>query len=133
MATNNFIKVTPKGAKEPRIVLASLKNFYLSQGAKVEAATLEEVYAAEPALRPKQAAPAQQVVDHAVVEQLRKGEAYLKGQIAERDTIIKGHEATIAELREKLAANETALREAEALVESLRNPAPKGGRKADAE
>lgn len=45
-----FIKVTPRGSTEPRIVLASLKTFYISQGAKVEDATPEEVYAAEPHL-----------------------------------------------------------------------------------
>lgn len=46
-----FIKVTPRGSTEPRIVLASLKTFYISQGAKVEDATPEEVCEAEPHLR----------------------------------------------------------------------------------
>ena len=143
MSMSKYIKITLKGEKEPRFVLGTLKNFFLSQGAKVETATDEEVYAAEPALRPKPApAPAKAGVDPAVVEQLRKGEAYLKEQIAERDKFIKTqeeaikeHEATIADLREKLAASNSALKEAEALVESLRNSAAtaKGSKKADAE
>lgn len=29
-----YIKVTPKGESAPRIVLASLKNFYIAQGTK---------------------------------------------------------------------------------------------------
>ena len=41
---SKFIKVTPKGDTKPRIVLANLKAFYLSQGAKVEIPTDEEVY-----------------------------------------------------------------------------------------
>ena len=48
---STFIKVTPKGEQAQRYVRASLKPFYLSQGAKVEPATEEEFYAAEPAER----------------------------------------------------------------------------------
>lgn len=51
MATK-YIKVTLLGENTPRYVLASLKAFYLSQGATVEPATDDEVFAAEPAYRP---------------------------------------------------------------------------------
>lgn len=46
-----FIRVTPKGEKKSRIVLANLKAFYQSQGAAVEEVSDEEAYAAEPAYR----------------------------------------------------------------------------------
>lgn len=45
------------GAKNNRDVLASLKAFYLSQGATVEPATDDEVFAAEPAYRPAPPTP----------------------------------------------------------------------------
>lgn len=56
MATK-YIKVTLLGEKTPRYVLASLKAFYLSQGATVESATDDEVFAAEPAYRPAPPTP----------------------------------------------------------------------------
>lgn len=56
MATK-YIKVTLLGENTPRYVLASLKAFYLSQGATVVPATEDEVFAAEPAYRPAPPTP----------------------------------------------------------------------------
>lgn len=48
-----FIRVTLKGEKKSRILLANLKAFYQSQGAVVEEVSDEEAYAEEPAYRDK--------------------------------------------------------------------------------
>lgn len=91
---SKFIKVTQKGEKEPRYVRASLKPFYLSQGAKVEPATEEEFYAAEPAERfagsDKNDALAKQVEE-------------LKTRIAAYEQEIAEHKQTIENLRAALA------------------------------
>ena len=43
MSKSKYIKVTLKGEKNGRVVLASLKPFFLSQGAKIEEPTPEEI------------------------------------------------------------------------------------------
>ncbi len=93
---SKFIKVTPKGETSPRIVLASLKNFYIAQGAKIETPTDEEVYAVEPNERPaaKQPATGADQADQA--------------------------QQTIAELREKLATSEAEVAEGERVINDLR-------------
>ena len=48
MSQSKYIKVTPKGEKEGRVVLDSLKSFFVSQGAKIETPTQEEIEAAFP-------------------------------------------------------------------------------------
>lgn len=44
----NFIKVIPKGENKPIILRAACKDFYVSQGAKVEEATEDEIKVAYP-------------------------------------------------------------------------------------
>lgn len=80
-----FIKVTPKGETTPRIVLASLKAFYISQGAKIETPTDEEVYAVEPGERPAECIASQT----AEIERLQ--------------TAVDNANKTIASLKERLA------------------------------
>lgn len=46
--TKQFIKVTPKGAKAPIIMRAACMQFYVSQGAKIEEPTMEEIRKAFP-------------------------------------------------------------------------------------
>ena len=126
MATK-FIKVTPKGETAPRIVMATLKPFYLSQGAKIEEPTPEEVYAAEPTERPA-AAPAQPTNDQATevatlkeqIANISKANAELAERATQDQLTIQQQATEIAELREKLAANDTAIAEAEKVIENLK-------------
>lgn len=129
MANSKYIKVTPKGETKPRIVLASLKQFFISQRAKVEPVTDEEVYQLEPALRPaRPAAPAPAPAQTAAeadkalkaVAELKKENLQLQKGIETKDAVIKEHEDLIAELREKLAASEAALTETENALEATR-------------
>lgn len=126
MANNKFIKVTPKGEKEPRIVLATLKSFYLSHGAKIETPTDEEIYQAEPSERPR--TTASETASRASVYAEQKSEIKeLRHAIdtldqdnkAKQETIAQ-QAAEIAELREKLAASEAALTETENALEAAR-------------
>jgi hypothetical protein len=139
MANSKYIKVTPKGETKPRIVLASLKQFFISQRAKVEPVTDEEVYQLEPALRPaRPAAPApgpaqtaQAAAEAAkalqAIAELKKENLHFKEQNGELEKTIDGlqgdvkeKDELIAELREKLAASEAALTETENALEAAR-------------
>lgn len=135
---SKYIKVTPKGETKPRIVLATLKNFFISQGAKVENPTDEEVYALEPALRPRtdpvaQTAPVAQSAETARVKalnaELEKTIDGLRKEVAERDQTIKEQAETIESLREKVQAGETALAETEAALEAAHKELAKSSKK----
>ena len=129
---NKFIKVTPKGEKQPRIVLATLKAFYLSQGAKVEIPTDEEVYAAEPTERPRNTAPAQPTADQAKeIELLRKANTAYEERDANLRKTIEQQAAELADLRGKLEAAETTITESEKVIENLRKELAKTETKAN--
>lgn len=133
---SKFIKVTPKGEKEARIVLATLKDFYLAQGAKVETPTDEEVFAAEPTERLRTAAPA--CADQAdtigklqaQIAEVSKANAELAEHATQDQLTIQQQAAELAELREKLAASETALTETEKALEAARKELSKTKTKA---
>lgn len=128
---SKFIKVTPRGEKEPRIVLATLKNFYLAQGAKVEIPTEEEVFQAEPTERPRAITHAQDADQTKEIELLRKANADYEKRDAELRKTIDQQAAELAELREKLAASETALTETEKALEAARKELAKPRTKAE--
>lgn len=136
---SKFIKVTPKGEKEPRIVLATLKPFYLSLGAKVEIPTDEEVYAAEPTERPRTTAPANAdkasvyAEQKAEINELRKAIDTLDQDNKAKQETIAQQAAELTELREKLAANEAALAETEKALEAARKELAKPAKKTAAE
>lgn len=123
---SKFIKVTPKGETQPRIVLATLKPFYLSHGARVETPTEEEVYQAEPTERPRAAAPASAnqtnvyAEQKAEIKELRKAIDTLDQDNKAKQETIAQQAAELADLREKLAASETALTETEKALEAAR-------------
>lgn len=131
---SKFIKVTPKGEKEARVVLATLKPFYLSQGAKVETPTEEEVYQAEPTERPRTAAPASANQADTIsklkaqVAEVSQANAELADKDLQSQTTIQQQAAELAELREKLAASETALTETEKALEAARKELNKKGK-----
>lgn len=96
---SKFIKVTPKGEKEPRYVRASLKPFYLSQGAKVEPATEEEFYSAEPAEQSTGSNKLTEMDFHVLNKQLEE----LKSRIDTYEEQIAEKQQTIEKLRVALA------------------------------
>ena len=95
MAT--YIKVTPKGDTKSHIVLATLTDFYISQGAKIEEPTQEEVYAAVPQERPaRAAAPQEPRTDHvAIIAQQKEDIKGLRHAIDVLDQDIKTKDETI--------------------------------------
>ena len=105
---SKYIKVTPKGETTPRIVLANLKTFYIAQGAKIETPTDEEVFALEPAER-QQVQQVPNAEQNAELARLRKENSELTLANAELGSHAADDQMTIADLKSKLAAAETAL------------------------
>lgn len=120
MAQTKFIKVTEKGAKEPRIVLATLKNFFIGQGAKVEIPTDEEVWAAEPSERPINVPAPAEKANTAELKRVKTLNAELEKTIDALQAKVKEHEATIETLNATIQANETTISESEQVIEGLR-------------
>lgn len=117
---SKFIKVTPKGETSPRIVLASLKTFYIAQGAKIETPTDEEVYAVEPNERPADKQPAANADQAAEIARLQKEVAEAQQARADLQSQADQAQHTIAELREKLATTEAEVAEGERVINDLR-------------
>lgn len=134
MANQKYIKVTLKGETKSHIVLATLKNFYISQGAEIEHPTDEEVYAAVPQERPAVARPAnfaQSIANAAEaaaeaartakeIVELKKENAELKAKNEKHAAEAKEYGEEIAKLREQIAAQETTITESEQVIEGLR-------------
>lgn len=130
MSNSKYIKVTPKGEKEGRVVLASLKSFFVSQGAKIEEPTPEEIAAEFPEERKKivvvgASAQPQPAVNATIAEQ--------KATIEKQAETIKALEEelkTVKEEREKaneqISALGKSLEESEQLIAKLRADAEKG-------
>lgn len=130
MSQSKYIKVTPKGEKEGRVVLASLKSFFVSQGAKIEQPTQEEIEDAFPEERKHSVAsaqprPSQPEVNATITEQ--------KTTIEKQAETIKALEdelKTVKEEREKayeqVAALGKSLEESKQLIAKLRADAEKG-------
>lgn len=113
---SKFIKVTPKGEKTSHIVLATLKNFYISQGAKVEIPTDEEIFQAEPNERQSRPVAEADEATKQIKNDLKEALAIIK----EKDATIEEQAQALADLREKLAATEVAVTESEKVIEGLR-------------
>lgn len=130
MSQSKYIKVTPKGEKEGRVVLASLKSFFVSQGAKIEQPTQEEIEAAFPeerkvGARSAQPQPSQPEVNATIADQKTTIERQ-----AELITKLEEELKAVKEEREKayeqVAALGKSLEEADQLIEKLRGDAEKG-------
>lgn len=127
MAESKYIKVTPKGEKEGRIVLGSLKSFFVSQGAKIETPTQEEIAAAFPEEARKGSATSAQpvpAVNATIAEQ--------KATIEKQAQTIKTLEAELKEATEErekayeqVAALGKSLEESEQLIAKLKGEAGK--------
>ena len=105
MSKSKYIKVTPKGEKKGRVVLASLKPFFLSQGAKIEEPTPEEI-----ALEFPETAEAEKQ------QTAKQAEA----QIAELNETIKSKDENIAELESKITGLEASIKESDELIAKLK-------------
>ena len=111
MNLKQFLKVTPKGGGRAVVVPAANRDFYLSQGAKIETPTEAEVsaqfpeYAArakrdaerEEAIRQREAGRVNRTAAPANTDAKRI--AYLEAQVKERDERIAALESENAQLR----------------------------------
>lgn len=102
---NNYIKVTLAGEDRSHILMATLRDFYLSQGAKVETPTEEEVLAVFPPENKQEAALEQLKAIHkaeldAALEDTKRLEEMLKKLRAEKKRLEKEHEELKAKQEE---------------------------------
>lgn len=97
MNLKRYIKVTPKDEPKAVILLATNRDFYLSQGAKVETPTEDEVLEAFPELRPQHNAEQAQAAAQAKATEQDARIADLEQQLA----TLQAENAT---LKEELAA-----------------------------
>ena len=102
---NNYIKVTLAGETKSHILMASLRDFYLSQGAKVEKPTEKEVLAVFPTEKKQEAAIEELKAIHkaeldAALEDQKRLEEILKKLRAEKKRLEKEHEELKAKQEE---------------------------------
>lgn len=112
---SQYIKVTPKGENKSYIVMAHLKDFYLSQGAKIEKPTEEEIRTAFPfesGAKPQQET---QKLDN-LLKDVEKLEKELSKVRDANNKLIEEREA----LKEKVSTLQAERDEAEQLVQRLR-------------
>lgn len=110
---NKYIKVTLAGETKSHILMATLRDFYLSQGAKVEIPTEEEVLAVFPQEEEKPQASTKELEEaRAAYEEARN----LYNKEANKVAKLK---AANAELQEKVNALQTSLDEAENVIANL--------------
>lgn len=143
MNPNQFVKVTPKGGGHAVVVPAANRDFYLSQGAKIETPTEAEVFAQFP----EYAARAKRDAERA--DAIRKREAGrvnytnapantdaeriadLQAQVKERDERIAALESENAQLRMAAggASDAPETHEPENAAPALKEEKPKRGGK----
>jgi peptidoglycan hydrolase CwlO-like protein len=114
---NQYIKVTLAGETKSHILLASLRDFYLAQGAKVEIPTEEEVQAVFPTTEEKKQTSQEEL------NELRKEKEALAKQYNDAVNQAKKQEATIKELRGQVKVLQTSLDEAEVVIANLKKQA----------
>lgn len=108
-----YIKVTPAGETKSHILMASLRDFYLSQGAKIEIPTEEEVLAVFPQEEEK---------PHASTKELEEARAAceeVKNLYNKETNKVAKLKAANAELQEKVNTLQTSLDEAEGIIANL--------------
>lgn len=116
MQTSNFLKVTPKGGGHSVVVPVQNRDFYLSQGAKVEPATESEIMAQFPeyaarVARKQTATPQGRNNNDSQKHQIQKltdEVTRLKKDVADRDAKIAELEAANTQLRALAGGGEPA-------------------------
>lgn len=108
-----YIKVTPAGETKSYILMAPLRDFYLSQGAKIEIPTEEEVLAVFPREEEKQQ------VSNKELEEARAAYEEAKDLYNKETNKVAKLKAANADLQEKVKALQTSLDEAENVIANL--------------
>jgi septal ring factor EnvC (AmiA/AmiB activator) len=108
-----YIKVTPAGETKSHILMASLRDFYLSQGAKIEIPTEEEVLAVFPREEEKQQVSTKEL------EEARAAYEEVKDLYNKETNKVAKLKAANADLQEKVKALQTSLDEAENVIANL--------------
>lgn len=108
-----YIKVTPAGETKSHILMASLRDFYLSQGAKIEIPTEEEVLAVFPREEEKQQVSTKEL------EETRAAYEEAKDLYNKETNKVAKLKAANADLQEKVKALQTSLDEAENVIANL--------------
>jgi septal ring factor EnvC (AmiA/AmiB activator) len=110
---NKYIKVTLAGETKSHILMATLRDFYLSQGAKIEIPTEEEVLAVYPQEESKPQASAKEL------EEARAAYEEVKNLYNKEANKVSKLKAANAELQEKVNTLQTSLDEAEGIIANL--------------
>jgi septal ring factor EnvC (AmiA/AmiB activator) len=110
---NQYIKVTLAGETKSHIIMATLRDFYLSQGAKVEIPTEEEVLAVFPRDGEKQQVSTKEL------EEARAAYEEVKNLYNKETNKVAKLKAANADLQEKVNALQTSLDEAENVIANL--------------
>jgi septal ring factor EnvC (AmiA/AmiB activator) len=110
---NKYIKVTLAGETKSHILMATLRDFYLSQGAKIEIPTDEEVLAVFPQEEEKPQASTKEL------EEARAAYEEIKNLYNKETNKVAKLKAANAELQEKVNALQTSLNEAENVITNL--------------
>ena len=110
---NKYIKVTLAGETKSHILMATLRDFYLSQGAKIEIPTEEEVLAVYPQVEEKPHASTKEL------EEARAAYEEIKNLYNKETNKVAKLKAANAELQEKVNALQTSLNEAENVITNL--------------
>lgn len=111
--TNKYIKVTLAGEAKSHILMASLRDFYLSQGAKIEIPTEEEVLAVYPQEEEKPHASTKEL------EEARAAYEEIKNLYNKETNKVAKLKAANAELQEKVNTLQKSLDEAEGIIANL--------------
>lgn len=110
---NKYIKVTLAGETKSHILMATLRDFYLSQGAKIEIPTEEEVLAVFPQEEEKPQASTKEL------EEARAAYEEVKNLYNKETNKVAKLKAANAELQEKVNTLQTSLDEAEGIIANL--------------
>lgn len=110
---NKYIKVTLAGETKSHILMATLRDFYLSQGAKIEIPTEEEVLAVYPQEEEKPQASTKEL------EEARAACEEVKNLYNKEANKVAKLKAANAELQEKVNTLQTSLDEAEGIIANL--------------
>ena len=108
-----YIKVTPAGETKSHILMSSLRDFYLSQGAKIEIPTEEEVLAVFPREEEKQQVSTKEL------EEARAAYEEAKDLYNKETNKVAKLKAANADLQEKVKVLQTSLDEAENVIANL--------------
>lgn len=110
---NKYIKVTLAGETKSHILMATLRDFYLSQGAKIEIPTEDEVLAVFPQEEEKPQASTKEL------EEARAACEEVKNLYNKETNKVAKLKAANAELQEKVNTLQTSLNEAEGVIVNL--------------